>query len=46
MIISALKKKFPLEYIETLLNEAQITPNQIIDDESCEDIIVICQNRV
>jgi len=46
MIISVLKKKFSLEYIETLLNEAQITPKQIIDDESCEDIIVICQNRV
>jgi len=44
-ILSLLKKKFPLEHIETLLNEVQIRPLKIINDELCEDIIVICQNE-
>jgi ubiquinone/menaquinone biosynthesis C-methylase UbiE len=44
--LSLLKKRFTEEDTEILLNEVQLSPNQIINDESCEDIIVICRNKV
>jgi len=44
--LSLLKKKFTEEDTEMLLHEAQLSPQQIINDESCEDIIVICRNKV
>lgn len=45
LILSLLRKKISLEYIENILTEAQITPLKIIDEEACEDIILICQNK-
>ena len=44
--VSLLKKKFTKEDTEVLLNEVQLIPHQIINDESCEDIIVICRNKI
>jgi len=44
--LSLLKKKFTKEDTQILLNEVQLIPQQIINDESCEDIIVICRNKI
>lgn len=46
MGISFLRKKFTEEDTEILLNKVQLSPFQIINDESCEDIIVICRNKI
>ena len=46
LILSLLRKKISLESIEKVLIDAQITPLKIIDEEACEDIILICQNKV
>ncbi|NVM54138.1 MAG: class I SAM-dependent methyltransferase [Candidatus Helarchaeota archaeon] len=45
LILSLLKKKFQMAQIENLLKDAKLTPTQIIDDNSCEDIIVIVENK-
>ncbi len=44
--LSLLKKKFTKDDTEILLNEVQLIPQQIINDESCEDVIVICRNMI
>ncbi|MDD1776556.1 MAG: methyltransferase domain-containing protein [Candidatus Helarchaeota archaeon] len=46
IVLSFLKKKFTKEDTQILLNETQLIPHQIINDESCEDLIVICRNKV
>ncbi|NVM27662.1 MAG: class I SAM-dependent methyltransferase [Candidatus Helarchaeota archaeon] len=45
IILSLLKKKFPPKRINNLLNDAQLSPKQIIDDEKCEDVIVVIENK-
>ncbi|MFX1295199.1 MAG: class I SAM-dependent methyltransferase [Promethearchaeota archaeon] len=41
VILSLLKKKFSMEQIKTLLEDIQVVPQQIIDMDDCEDIIII-----
>ena len=44
ILLSLLRKKFDKEQVLKLLSDAQIVPQNIIDVEKCEDIIVIIKN--
>lgn len=45
IILSFLKRKFSLDRIKQLLEEVQFEPQVIVDDENCEDIIILIQNN-
>lgn len=45
IVLSLLKKKFNLKSVDDLLNKVQLTPKQIFDDEKCEDLIILVENK-
>jgi len=45
IVLSLLKKKFGMERIKQILDEVDLLPLDIIDDEKCEDIIIFIENR-